>query len=121
NGGVKFGDTVVITGQAVTVDAQTAKSLSDVIQAIASIASMAAAGNDPNMAAMAQLLQGLKVAADGVNVNLTLTVPETQLEAVINQMKQPRKVAPASRPAGSRPALAPVPAVHAAPRTVAQN
>lgn len=121
NGGVKFGDTVVITGQAVTVDAQTAKSLSDVIQALASIASMAAAGNDPNMAAMAQLLQGLKVAADGVDVNLTLTVPETQLEAVINQMKQPRKLAPAARPRAPRPATVPAPPVHAAQPAIAQN
>jgi hypothetical protein len=87
NGGVKFGDTVVITGQAVTVDAPTAKSLADVVQAIASIAAMAGAGNDPSIAALAQLMQGLKVTADGVNVNITLSVPEAQLEAVINQMK----------------------------------
>jgi hypothetical protein len=105
NGGVKFGDTVTITGQAVTVDAQTAKSLADVVQAIASIAAMAGAGNDPNVAALAQLMQGLKVTADGVNVNITLSVPEAQLEAVINQMKKPR-VAPAARP-GIKPALAP--------------
>ena len=119
NGGVKFGDTVVITGQAVTVDAQTAKSLADVVQAIASIAAMAGAGNDPNIAALAQLMQGLKVTADGVNVNITLSVPEAQLEAVINQMKKPR-VAPAARP-GVKPALRPMPAGAVAPRAIAMR
>ncbi len=117
NGGVKFGDTVVITGQAVTVDAQTAKSLADVVQAIASIAAMAGAGNDPNIAALAQLMQGLKVTADGVNVNITLSVPEAQLEAVINQMKKPR-MAPAARP-GVKPALRPMPVGAVAPRMLA--
>jgi hypothetical protein len=115
SGGIKFGDMVVITGQAVTADAQTAKSLADVVQAIASIAAMAGAGNDPNVAAMAQVLQGLKVAADGVNVNITLTVPEAQLEAIIQQMKKPRP-APAARP-GVKPAMAP--AVVVAPQAIA--
>ncbi|HVW08504.1 MAG TPA: hypothetical protein VHC90_07980 [Bryobacteraceae bacterium] len=117
NGGIKFGDMVTITGQAVTVDAQTAKSLADVVQAIASIAAMAGAGNDPNIAALAQLMQGLKVTADGVNVNITLSVPEAQLEAVINQMKKPRPAA-AARP-GMKPALRPVPARVAAPQMIA--
>jgi flagellar hook-associated protein FlgK len=117
NGGVKFGDMVTITGQAVTVDAQTAKSLADVVQAIASIAAMAGAGNDPNIAALAQLMQGLKVTADGVNVNITLSVPEAQLEAVINQMKKPR-VAPAARP-GVKPAMRVMPARVVAPRMIA--
>lgn len=106
SGGIKFGDTVVITGQAVTVDAQTAKSLADVLQAIASIAAMAGAGKDPNLAAMATLVQGLKVSADGVNVNLTLSVPEKQLEAVISQLRKP---APAAKPASVKPAVAPAP------------
>lgn len=119
SGGIKFGDMVVITGQAVTVDAQTAKSLADVVQAIASIAAMAGAGNDPNIAAMAQLMQGLKVTADGVNVNITLSVPEAQLEAVINQMKKPR-TAPAARP-GVKPALRAMPAGAAAPQMIALN
>jgi ribosomal protein L12E/L44/L45/RPP1/RPP2 len=117
NGGIKFGDMVVITGQAVTVDAPTAKSLADVVQAIASIAAMAGAGNDPNVAALAQLMQGLKVTADGVNVNITLSVPEAQLEAVINQMKKPH-TAPAARP-GAKPALAPLPAGTAGSRMIA--
>ena len=119
NGGIKFGDMVVITGQAVTVDAPTAKSLADVVQAIASIAAMAGAGNDPNVAALAQLMQGLKVTADGVNVNITLSVPEAQLEAVINQMKKPR-AAPAARP-GTKPALAPGRAPAFARRAIALN
>jgi hypothetical protein len=117
SGGVKFGDMVVITGQAVTADAQTAKSLADVVQALASIAAMASAGNDPNMAALGQVMQGLKVTADGVNVNLTLSVPEAQLEAIVKQMKKPHAV-PAARP-GVKPAIAPAPA--AAPDSIARN
>jgi len=64
-------------------------------------------------------MQGLKVTAEGVNVNITLSVPEAQLEAVINQMKKPR-TAPAARP-GVKPALRAVPVGAVAPQMIALN
>ncbi len=87
SGGVKFGSTVAITGQAVTTDAATAKSLADVIQGLAAIATMAGGQNNPEMASVVQLLQGLTVAANGVDVNIALNIPETTLESIVNGFK----------------------------------
>jgi hypothetical protein len=115
SGGIKFGSLVQITGQALTADAKTAKSLADVLQALVSIMSLAG-GQDPQVAAMAQLLQGLKVTADGAAINLALSIPETQIETIVNGMKNQAK--PTARP-GIRPALAP--RSLAAPVAIANN
>ena len=105
SGGIKFGTTVQITGQALTTDAATATSLANVIQALASIVSMAGTQN-AQAASMAQLLQGLKVTASGATVNLALSIPETQIETILNGLKNESK--PASKPASNptiRPAI----------------
>jgi len=99
SGGVKFGSTVVITGQATTTDAASAKSLADVFQALVSIAAMAG-GQNPEVASIAQLLQGLKVTANGAVLNLALSIPETQLETILNGMKNQSKQ-------GAKPSLKP--------------
>jgi hypothetical protein len=104
SGGVKFGSTVAITGQAVTTDAATAKSLADVIQGIAAIASMTGGQNNPEGASIVQLLQGLTVAANGVNVNIALNIPETLLESIVNGFKNPAKP---ELKKSAKPALAP--------------
>jgi hypothetical protein len=116
SGGIKFGSLVQISGQALTTDAATAKSLADVIQALVSIASMAG-GQDPQVASMAQLLQGLKVTADGATINLALSIPETQIETIINGMKNQAK--PGARPA-IRPAMV-APRAPASAVAVAKN
>ncbi len=110
SGGIQFGTTVNITGQAITTDAASAKSLADVMTALVSIASMAgtgatgpAGGQNQQFAAIAQLLQGLKVTASGATINLALSVPEATLESFVNSMKaqtaKPAGAVPASRPA----------------------
>ena len=104
SGGVKFGTTVVFTGQAIAKDAATATSLANILQALASIMSMAG-GQDPQVTAMAQVLQGLKVTADGATINVALSIPETQLETVLNGLKNPAPK-PAAKPA-VRPARSP--------------
>lgn len=104
SGGVKFGTTVVFTGQAVAKDAATATSLANVLQALASFVSMAG-GQDPQVTAMAQVLQGLKVTTDGTAINVALSIPETQLEALLNGLKNPAAKA-AARPA-IKPGIAP--------------
>ncbi len=90
SGGIKFGSTVVITGQAITNSASNATSLAGVLQAVVSIASMAG-GQDPQIAAFAQLLQSLKVTTDGTTINLALSIPETQLETLLNGLKNQAK------------------------------
>jgi hypothetical protein len=104
SGGVKFGANVDIVGQAIAVDESTAKSLSDVLKALVSIAAMGGA-QDPQMAALAKLLQGLKVSADGTTINLALSAPEAQLEAVVNSMTAQAKAA--ALPAARAPRAAP--------------
>lgn len=104
SGGVKFGANVQITGQAITTDPANAKSLADVLTALASIAAMGA-GQNPQMASMAQLMQSLKVTADGTAINLALSVPESQLESILNSMKTPQ-AKPAAK-AAIRPAMTP--------------
>jgi hypothetical protein len=101
SGGIKFGSTVVITGQAITNSASNATSLAGILQAVVSIASMAG-GQDPQIAAFAQLLQGLKVTTEGTTINLALSIPETQLETLLNSLKNQSK--PAAKTATIKPA-----------------
>jgi hypothetical protein len=107
SGGIKFGSTVEITGQATTNDAASAKSLADIAQALVAIVSMSG-GQNPEMATFAQILQGMKVTANGTAINLALSIPETQIETILNSMKQAK---PIVRPAAIRPAVSPRPAV----------
>lgn len=85
SGGVKFGASVDITAQAITTDPKNAKALADVVQALATIFSMSG-GQDPQFASLAKLLQGVRVSADGTAMNLTLSIPEAQLETIMNGM-----------------------------------
>jgi hypothetical protein len=110
SGGVKFGANVQITGQIVTTDAASATSLANVMQALVSVASMAG-GQNQDIATLAQILQGMKVTADGAAINVALSIPETQVESILNSIKQAQPVVrPAVRPARSArlrtPALA---------------
>jgi hypothetical protein len=85
NGGVKFGDTVQFTGEAVSTDANNANSLAAVIKlAEIMISSNASAANDPRGADFIQILQGLQVTTNGPAVDVSLAVPESQLEAMLN-------------------------------------
>lgn len=103
SGGVKFGTNVQITGQVVTTDAASATSLANVLQALVSIASMTG-GQNPQIATLAQILQGMTVTADGAAINVALSIPETQVETILNNMKN--RAQPAVRHA-IRPAIAP--------------
>ncbi len=115
SGGVKFGTNVQITGQVLTTDAASATSLANMLQALVSIASMAG-GQDPQIATLAQILQGMKLTADGPAINVALSIPETQVETILNSMKNQAR--PAVR-AAVRPAIAP--REHRAPSAVQQQ
>jgi hypothetical protein len=110
SGGIKFGDNIVITGQAVANNAANATSMANVLQAVVSLASMAgtqagAGTQNSQLASLAGILQGLKVTASGVSINLALSIPETQIESILNSMKTLAK--PAVKPAVIKPASAP--------------
>jgi hypothetical protein len=86
NGGVKFGETVQFTGEAVSTDPNNAAALDAVIKLgvvfLSSNASNSTA--QPRLAGLVQMLQGLQVTTNGSAVDVSLTVPETQIEALLN-------------------------------------
>jgi hypothetical protein len=78
-GGVKFGAQVVVKGQALADNAQDATSMGDALKLLASIAQMQANG-DPAALALAQSLQ---VTTDGSTVNVSVSLPEDQLQQIV--------------------------------------
>jgi hypothetical protein len=100
-GGVKLGSDVQITGQAIADTAQNATSLAAVVKLGVNLLSMNS-GKDAQMAQFAQLLQNIQVTTSGSDLNLAMTVPESQVEALLNQMWKPSAaVQPASLPPAS--------------------
>jgi hypothetical protein len=87
-GGVKFGNSVIVTGQAKTDTAQNAQTIGDTIKLLASLAQMQAE-KDPTAAALAQSLQ---VTTSGASLNVTVSLPEDQFEQIV-------KPKPHTRPA----------------------
>jgi hypothetical protein len=76
NGGVKFGNNVVFTGQAQTDTAQNATSLGDLIKLLINLAQMNA-GQNQQAAALAKAVQ---VSASGNTLNVSLSLPEDQFQ-----------------------------------------
>lgn len=90
SGGVKFGSDVKVTAQAVTTDAKDATALGDVIKFVAQLVAM----NAPKSAeasGAASLLQNLNVTTDGTAVNIAMSIPEANLEALLQGMNKQTK------------------------------
>jgi len=85
-GGVKFGDTIQVSAQAVSNSSQNATALADVLRFLANMVQVNAPAS--SSAALGALLQNLSVQADGNTVNLTLTIPEKQLEDLVRTAEQ---------------------------------
>jgi hypothetical protein len=83
SGGVKFGENVVVNGQAVADTPQNAAAVADLIRMFSAIVSMGAA-NNPQAGEIAKLLQTLQVTTSGATVNVTASIPEAQIEALLN-------------------------------------
>ena len=82
---VKFGVNIDLAVQLTANDPSNAKALADVLQAMATLFAMSGGGNNnPQAAQLLQILQQLKVSANGPAVNIALSVPETQIETIIN-------------------------------------
>lgn len=84
SGGLNFTDNVVITGQLAASDSQNAAALGAVLKLAVTLAS-AGAGSNPQLAQLAQLLQTMQITPSGSAVNVTLSIPEAQVEALLNQ------------------------------------
>ena len=86
SGGIKFGSSVVVSAQALTGDAKDALALRDVVKFL----SMMAQSSAPKEAAPAvALIQNLNVTTEGPALNLELSIPEAQLEALVKMHDAP--------------------------------
>jgi hypothetical protein len=80
-GGVKFGDNVVVTAQATSDNEQDAENLANTVKLLAAVAQMQAQNNPT----LKTLSQSLNVTTKGTVVNISLSMPETQLQAMLTQ------------------------------------
>jgi hypothetical protein len=81
--GIKFGSTIAVTVQAVAATAQDATSLSDVAKMLSQMVAMHG-GPDGPPAQLTDLLKSLTITTDGNTVNLSLSLPESDVEALVN-------------------------------------
>jgi hypothetical protein len=88
SGGVRFGDTVTISAEAVTRSEKDAQALVDVVKFFAGLVQL----NKQNNAAAGQvatLLDTLQTTASGNTTTISLAIPEQQLELLLNSAQQP--------------------------------
>ena len=86
-GGVKFGALVVVTVQAQADNAQDATQMGDAVKMLAMLAQMQAA-KEPAAAALAQSLQ---VSTSGSTLNVSVSLPEDQLQQLVKPNGHVRK------------------------------
>ncbi len=93
SGGVKFGASIQVSVQAIAANAQDASSIGDLAKF--AVQMISAQGNGANIPeAIATVLKSLVVSTDGTAVNVSLSMPEDQLESLI---KSTTSGAPAAR------------------------
>ena len=80
-GGVKFGDNVVVTAQAQSDNAQDAQNLANTVKLLASLAQLQAKDNP----AVQALAQSLTATATGTTVDISFSLPEAQLQAILSE------------------------------------
>ena len=85
SGGIRFGDTVTITAEAVTRSEKDAQALVDVVKFFASLVQL---NRQQNSAAgqVATLLDTLKTSTSGNTTTISLAIPEQQLEQLLNSV-----------------------------------
>lgn len=97
SGGIRFGDTVNISGEAVTRSDKDAQALVDVFKFVAGMVQTNRA-NDPAVNQVATLLDALDLQTKDNVMTLSLAIPEKQLEQILDMMRQE------TRPARKKPA-----------------
>jgi len=88
SGGVSFAANIQMTGQAQLSDVQNATALAAVLKLGVTFVS-AMGGNNAQLKDLTQLLQAIDVTTSGSAVNVSLAIPETQVEALLNQVLKP--------------------------------
>ena len=92
-GGVKFGALVVVTAQAQADNAEDATQMGNAVKMLAMLAQMQAA-KDPAAAALAQSLQ---VSTSGSTLNVSISLPEDQLQQIVKPKGNIKRVDKAIR------------------------
>jgi hypothetical protein len=92
-GGVKFGDTVVVTAQATSDNAQDAENLANTVKLLAAVAQMQAQNN----ADLQTLAKSLQVSFTGSTVNISFSMPSTQLQGILTQHQTDKRPAHVQR------------------------
>jgi hypothetical protein len=83
SGGIRFGDTVTISAEAVTRSEKDAQALVDVVKFFASLVQLNRQ-NNPAAGQVATLLDTLQTSTSGNVTSISLAVPEQQLEQLLN-------------------------------------
>ncbi len=86
SGGIRFGDTVTISAEAVTRSEKDAQALVDVVKFFAGLVQLNRQ-NNPAAGQVATLLDTLKTSTSGNITNISLAIPEQQLEQLLNSAR----------------------------------
>src|ERR1019366_5600175 len=87
SGGLRFGDTVTISAEAVTRSEKDAQALVDVVKFFAGLVQLNKQ-NNPAAGQVATLPDSLQASASGNTTTISLAIPEQQLEQLLNSAHQ---------------------------------
>jgi len=88
SGGIRFGDTVTISAEAVTRSEKDAQALVDVLKFFASLVQLNRQ-KDPTAGQVATLLDTLQTSTSGNVTTISIAIPEQQLEQLLNSVHPP--------------------------------
>jgi hypothetical protein len=88
SGGIRFGDTVTISAEAVTRSEKDAQALVDVVKFFAGLVQLNRQ-KDPAAGQVATLLDTLQTSTSGNITNISLAIPEHSLEQMLNSAHKP--------------------------------
>jgi hypothetical protein len=92
SGGIRFGETVTISGEAVTRSPKDAQALSDVFRFLASLIQLNSENNKV-AGQVSTLLDNMDLKTSANVMTMSLAIPEQQLEQLLNTMQQERRQA----------------------------
>lgn len=96
SGGIRFGDNVTISGEAVTRSDKDAQALVDVFKFLAGMVQLNSKQNK-TAGQVSTLLDAMELKTEGNVMTLSLAIPEQQLEQILQTMRQETQ-APAKKP-----------------------
>jgi hypothetical protein len=104
--GMKFGNDILLAGEAVTRSAKDAAALADVVRFMTGMIQMAAQKN-PQAGASMTLLQRLDLKTEGNIARISITIPQAELQKLFQQVQETAKRQAAATTAPRTPAPKP--------------